>query len=124
MLDAERYSDLPPEGEEAAAPQEYDGEAEEVDGSRATPSNQFGAVHFSFGGQGASQPAQQQPIPPEIVAFATGWLTELAPGSALPKPLNSTKSSSVPQNLCTNKAKRWRRCSRSSTGAMLRFNFY
>jgi hypothetical protein len=85
MLDAERYSDLPPEGEEAAAPQEYDGEAEEVDGSRATPSNQFGAVHFSFGGQGASQPAQQQPIPPEIVAFATGWLTELAPGSALPQ---------------------------------------
>jgi hypothetical protein len=86
MLDAERYSDLPPEGEEAAPPQEYDGEAEEVDGpSRATPSNQFGAVHFSFGGQGASQPAQQQPIPPEIVAFATGWLTELAPGSALPQ---------------------------------------
>jgi hypothetical protein len=85
MIDAERYSDLPPEGEAAAPDQQDDGEEDEALPNRATPSNQFGAVHFSFGGQGASQPAQQRPIPPEIAAFANGWLTELAPGSALPQ---------------------------------------
>ena len=85
MLDAERYRDLPPaDNEAAAAPGDSDhGDAEAL-GSTA-PSNQFGAVHFAFGSQPGAQQAQQPVTPPEIAAFAQGWLTELAPGSALPQ---------------------------------------
>ena len=84
MLDTERYGDLPPESSESAAvlDQDHGSEAEHENVALSTPANQFGAVHFSFGGQ---QPTQQKTTPPEIAAFANGWLTELPPGSALPQ---------------------------------------
>eukprot|EP00277_Geminigera_cryophila_P018304 CAMPEP_0179437358 /NCGR_PEP_ID=MMETSP0799-20121207/21263_1 /TAXON_ID=46947 /ORGANISM="Geminigera cryophila, Strain CCMP2564" /LENGTH=821 /DNA_ID=CAMNT_0021218239 /DNA_START=17 /DNA_END=2482 /DNA_ORIENTATION=+ len=85
MLDAERFGDLPPStGEESSATYDNDGEADDGDGAASAPSNHFGAVHFSFGGQPAAQQAPQHPIPAEIQAFADGWLTELAVGSTLP----------------------------------------
>jgi hypothetical protein len=67
MLDEERYADLPPvTAEESAAPLDSaNGEIDDADsGAVAAPSNQFGAVHFSFGGQAAQQPQTQRAIPP------------------------------------------------------------
>ena len=60
-----------------------DGEDERV--AASAPTNQFGAVHYSFGGQALAKNQPQRSTPPEIVAFANGWLTELPPGSALPQ---------------------------------------
>ena len=92
-LDAERYADLPPESGDVAATndQEHGGESEDAAAS-ATPTKQFGAVHFSFGGQQAPQRA----TPPEIVAFANGWLTELPQGSALPQTFKQHQVSNLP----------------------------
>ena len=86
-LDAERYADLPESTEDDSSTPHAnnDEDLDDSDSARAPAASiPFGAVHFSFGGQPAAQPAQR-PTPPEIVAFAAGWLTELAPGSALPQ---------------------------------------
>ena len=83
MLDAERYGDLPPDYTENTdgSTQDHSGDPEHEDVASSAPANQFGAVHFSFGGQQSTQ----KTTPPEIAAFARGWLTELPYGSALPQ---------------------------------------
>eukprot|EP00960_Hanusia_phi_P070453 767312-Hanusia_phi.AAC.3 len=92
MIDEERYRDLPPgDGSEIFdAPKAV--EQEEPEPSRETDrndskGNEYGRVHFSF-----SEPLPKHevappapPVPEEIAKFAAGWLTDLPPGSMLPR---------------------------------------
>ena len=89
MIDEERYRDLPPgDGSEIFdTPKVVEKEEPEpIQEAEMTQSkgNEYGRVHFSFSDP-QPKPEVITPVPEEIAKFAAGWLTDLPPGSMLPR---------------------------------------